>query len=623
MSRNASFYRKIAYITAIAVLLLPLAALSQPAAIDPERPEEGSPGGKLSQLRAEYRLSQAELGEIDPASETMKLATVGLRGVAANVLWVYANYYKKVEDWDKLELTVQQIIRLQPNFLEVWDFQAHNLSYNVSAEFDDYRMRYQWVKKGIDFLILGTDYNRDEPGLLNQVGWFTGQKIGRADEQKQFRRMFRTDKDLHELFRKNRVEVDQEQAISAYNNPDTGREERRPDNWLVARLWFLRAVDAVTSANRPIRGKSPLLFYSGGPMSRINGSAATEKDGYFGELAQLSWQRAADDWHAYGERELPASEGFMFRLNEYEERQQRMSELRAEIDRQAPGIREELRKEKIAKLGENFRKALEKADGERTPEEHGLAYQAELDIQVTDREVFDRAPREKRADLRPLVEELENDASVANAIARNRQIVNFEYWRTRCDAERTKLALDARRNVFEADRLFAGGEKFNEARQQYEEAWTAWAQLFKTHPQLMDNAEAQDLIESIKHYRDLLNQLDERFPTDFVLNNLLDQHPEGRELREQVRLIESASGTSTRSGETNPDANKPNENKPGEEKPAGAKPGDDKPAEPKPAENVTNSAPPAGAEAEAKAKPEEARPTEKPADGAGDRPQSL
>ncbi len=147
MNRNAAFTRKVAYIGAIALLLLPIAAISQPATINPGKTGH-SAGGVLAQLRSRYNLAQAELGEIDPASETMKLSTLGLRGVAANILWNWANYYKKVEDWDKLEMTVNQIIRLQPNFVEVWDFQAHNLSYNVSVEFDDYRMRYQWGEEG-------------------------------------------------------------------------------------------------------------------------------------------------------------------------------------------------------------------------------------------------------------------------------------------------------------------------------------------------------------------------------------------------------------------------------------------------------------------------------------------
>src|SRR5688572_16069757 len=135
--QNPSFVRKVVYLAAIAILLLPIAYLSQPATITRgEGGTSGSAGGKLAKLRVEYNLSQAELGEIDPASETMKLATLGLRGVAVNALWISALHYQKTKDFNNLELTVKQIIRLQPNFLKVWDFQAHNLSYNTSVEFD-------------------------------------------------------------------------------------------------------------------------------------------------------------------------------------------------------------------------------------------------------------------------------------------------------------------------------------------------------------------------------------------------------------------------------------------------------------------------------------------------------
>ena len=114
-----------------------------------------------------------------------------MRGVAANILWTKANEYKRTENWEALVATVNQMAKLQPNFVSVWEFQSHNLSYNISVEQDDYRFRYRWVKKGIDFLIQGTRYNRREPRLFWTVGWYTGQKFGRADEHKQFRRLFR------------------------------------------------------------------------------------------------------------------------------------------------------------------------------------------------------------------------------------------------------------------------------------------------------------------------------------------------------------------------------------------------------------------------------------------------
>src|SRR5262245_40006492 len=135
MNFNPSFIRKIVYLCAIAALLFPLFMLGQPRTIK-------QPGGVLARLRDQYDLSQAELGEIDPAGESMKLATLGMRGVAAAILWNKSIDYKRKKDWDKLSATLNQITKLQPNYTAVWENQAHNLSYNVSAEFDDYRYRY-------------------------------------------------------------------------------------------------------------------------------------------------------------------------------------------------------------------------------------------------------------------------------------------------------------------------------------------------------------------------------------------------------------------------------------------------------------------------------------------------
>ena len=88
--REKSFWRKIAYLVAIAVLLVGLYFVGAPATPG----VEGS-GGWLAQRRADYDLSQEHLGQIDATSETIKLATLGLRGLAANILWGKAHLYKK------------------------------------------------------------------------------------------------------------------------------------------------------------------------------------------------------------------------------------------------------------------------------------------------------------------------------------------------------------------------------------------------------------------------------------------------------------------------------------------------------------------------------------------------
>ncbi|HZN33590.1 MAG TPA: hypothetical protein VFB80_07215 [Pirellulaceae bacterium] len=564
MSRNKSFLRKVCYIAAIALLLLPIAALSQPATVDTnlaDGRDDSSPGGRLSQLRTQYNLAQARLGEIDPASETMKLASLGLRGVAANILWLQANHYKKIEDWDKLEATVNQIIRLQPNFVEVWDFQAHNLSYNVSVEFDDYRMRYEWVKKGINFLIEGTHYNRDEPGLLSQLGWFTGQKVGRADEQVQFRRLYAVDHDFHDVIRKHGINLDEATTGLTVEDPKTHQRTSAIDNWLTARLWYDKAVDAVTYSGKPIRGRSPLLFYSGAPMSRINGSAAMQKDGRFFEAPRLSWERALAEWTSYGNRELPTSAGFNIRLNDQEAADARITQAQAELEKICGNVKEKILAQKRESLSAETKAALDKPVEQRTEAEHMLVYNAAGALNVAARDYLDYAPREQRRRVQQVIDQIEEDQLTSMQIGLNRRIVNFEYWRTRCQAEKTEEIQQAHFDVYEADRMKADVAKWDEAKQKYEEAWGLYAKIFEKHPALMINAEAQDLVDSVLKYRDLLGQLDEPFPAKFVLEPLLKEHDKGRQLLDQVKVLQGG-------GETKPEGNKPADPKPSGDKPA-------------------------------------------------------
>src|SRR5207248_4580647 len=78
------------------------------------------------------------------------------------------------------------------------------------------------------------------------------------------------------------------------------------------------------------------------------------------------------------------------------------------------------------------------------------------------------------------------------------------------------------------------------ARTLYEAAWQLYARLFEKYPALMENAEAQDLVESVAHYRDLLGQLDESFPSSFPLWDLLDKHQKGQQIRDQVKLLQGS-----------------------------------------------------------------------------------
>ena len=270
----------------IVALLVPLSLLSQPA------DSEGS-GGVLARMRKARGLSQANLGEIDPAGETMRFATLGLKNVATTLLWDRANHYKKVEDWANLSATLEQLTKLQPNFYSVWDFQAHNLSYNISVEFDDYRDRYAWVIKGIEFLRQGIALNRFDPRLLGRMGWFIGHKIGKSDEKAEFRPMFIADDDFHEQ-----------------DDPQRTIPER--DNWLVSRTKFVQG-QQLADSGAPLK-TTPLIFHSEPMMSAINYGKALEEDGTFGTAARRAWELAGDEMRRFAMREIPTSWNVPIRL---------------------------------------------------------------------------------------------------------------------------------------------------------------------------------------------------------------------------------------------------------------------------------------------------------------------
>ena len=198
----------------------------------------------------------------------------------------------------------------------MWEFQAHNLSYNVSAEFDDYRSRYHWVKKGLEFLLEGTKYNQRNPRLFWSLGWFTGHKIGRSDEHVQFRRLFRQDTDFHN-------------TLMDYVNMNNARgPDGYPDNWLVAYLWYLQS-EAVVDKGVPVtwmrldvnvegytdKRRSPVIFYSDPPMALIAHADAITREITPGEKTRNAWKRAGREWESFGSMDIPTTFGDTVRLN--------------------------------------------------------------------------------------------------------------------------------------------------------------------------------------------------------------------------------------------------------------------------------------------------------------------
>ena len=484
-------------LVAIAVLLIPLSLLSQPA-------DSSSEGGLLARRRKAYGLSQANLGEVDPTSETIRLATLGLKNIAVTLLWDRANHYKKVEDWTNLSASLEQMTKLQPNFYSVWDFQAHNLSYNISVEFDDYHDRYAWVMKGIEFLRQGIGYNTREPRLLGRMGWFLGNKIGRADEHVQYRRLFKADDDFHQRDRPGRSLADR-------------------DNWLVGREKYLEGQQLV-DAGAPLR-TTALIFHSEPMMTAINHARALEDEGVFGDVARDAWALAGRDMVEFAKREIPTTWDVPIRLGLRETELARAEKLKADLEALLPGQFQALEAKLRDALPAAQKEVLEIPPADRTEDQMRLAFEAQAATRVTWPLVAREAPADVREKARSLAAQYVEAAETAEIIDRYRDIVNFNFWKASCEVEVTEPALRAREQTWRAGREFEAARLQN-ARKAYEEAFAAWRQVLDASEILRNDPINNDEInEVVNSYRKLLEQLDEPFPVPFILQDVVNRAP--------------------------------------------------------------------------------------------------
>lgn len=488
MNENSSFQRKIIYVVLLAILLFPISQLGAPSTLEDD-------GGQLAQLRQEYELGQSDLGEIDPASETIRMATLGLRGIAVSLLWSKANEYKKKEDWTNFRATLEQLAKLQPYFISFWKYQAWNLTYNVSVELDALRDRFSYVLRGINFLKEGTKYNRDNPHLLAELGWFVGNKIGRADEHVEYRRLFKADDDFQTSFHD--------------GNPPP-LEQR--DNWLVSRGIYEESISVVDDKKKSIGQKNPTTFFAAPAMAQINYSEAIQEDGVFQERARAAWRSAANLWRAYGNREMRSSRGTMIKLGDLTRWELEVRKLQSEFDALSMGVRAELVAEKRAKLSPATLAAMGVPENLRSEQQRNLVSEGEAQLHISIEEIAGRVAEnnpEQAGEASRLANRIADINDRIFLINNNRQVSNYEYWKTRTDFEQTADALRARELAYLGNQAFQEDADLLQARKLFEESFDLWAKVFQAFPTLdLDSTTGSDLMDSVEDYSKILQQLD-------------------------------------------------------------------------------------------------------------------
>jgi len=278
--------RKIIYGVVLVLFLIVLYFVGHPArvVVDASGVARPVPGGTLAELRADAGLAEAQMGKIDPASNAAKLATFGMRGVAVALLWHQTNEHQKRHKWNDVVASANQIIFLEPHFVTIWDFLGWTLSYNASADFDDYRERYRWVIRGIDFVITGLEKNQKSTKLCKSAGWFVSQKIGIADEVEQYRRLLREDEPF------------------GLRHGFPLASDR--DNWMMGRNWYHRGERLVTEGGESLGNESDFIYFANSRLNLFNYAKWKRRDGIFGLEAIQAWDNALDEWIEFGRMRL-------------------------------------------------------------------------------------------------------------------------------------------------------------------------------------------------------------------------------------------------------------------------------------------------------------------------------
>ncbi|WP_201743587.1 IRE (iron responsive element) [Roseiconus nitratireducens] len=509
MNQTNAFRRKIIYIVILVATLVPLFLLGQPS--------DGTPnsGGQLASMRESYGIAESDLGEISPASETMKLASLGLRGVAATLLWEKAHEYRVLHEWDRLKAALNNIALLQPHYDKVWEHQAHNLAYNVSAEFDDYRQRYEMVREGTEFLTRGVRQNRKAPRLIWYTGWFYGQKLGMSDEKRQFRRLFADDTVLHNDLAAEGIAVDSNEALGPLG---------KPDNWLVGRLWLNRGYDIV-DAGVKIRRQTPLNFYETGPKWSFKHAEAIEKEGILNQDAERAWTKASEDWDRFGQRSIPTTSPFTIKLGGLEDLQEQKNDKIDQFRRLAGDSYQKAKQRNIDALPDDLKKVLEKSPEERTAAGNAAAPDILASVEPDMETIAKELPPGKQLTAMQIKKEIADiDARMQKTDGYRNQI-NYPYWENLALAEQEERTVRARKLIYEAEKANADAE-LDRAINLYEQAFAIWAEIFDDYPILTIDDSAEDLFSSIRRYMIAIDSQD--LPPDFPLAAFAEMMREGQ-----------------------------------------------------------------------------------------------
>jgi hypothetical protein len=152
---------------------------------------------EVEEAAKRHDLRETDLGQVDLGGSTARFVLTSFRGPLICLLWWDSTERFARHEFQEVELRYRALTKLQPHFRSPWQYQAHNLAYNMSVEFDRVEDKYFWISQGIRWAALGEATNRrriydesspgnrrvlGDPDMRQYVGFMLQDKMSVSDE---------------------------------------------------------------------------------------------------------------------------------------------------------------------------------------------------------------------------------------------------------------------------------------------------------------------------------------------------------------------------------------------------------------------------------------------------------
>ena len=163
--------------------------------------------GAFKDLAIEFHWPFDEPGELDQMEQI----------VFATPRRYRAHEHNKQQRFFLGEQIERRLIDDFPEEAGLWTALAHQLSYNVSMEFEADAAKYTWVRKGINVLLDVAEADENSIDATWMAAIFISAKIGTSDEETSFRKLFTKDRELLDRISKY---IDLNQCLDESGAPD-------------------------------------------------------------------------------------------------------------------------------------------------------------------------------------------------------------------------------------------------------------------------------------------------------------------------------------------------------------------------------------------------------------------